>query len=93
MDLREGADAEGKPQGLRSKWLSAKTSDWQEVWLRVGCLGACEWLRGPLSWPITSVELSGAYHKQLDRSVLLFAVSRSPNFVTKATIQRLPSGG
>jgi hypothetical protein len=34
----------GSPGG--SKWLSAKTADWQEVWLRVGDVGACEWLRG-----------------------------------------------
>lgn len=44
MDLAErGKERTGSPGG--SKWLSAKTADWQEVWLRVGDVGACEWLR------------------------------------------------
>jgi hypothetical protein len=66
----------GSPGG--SKWLSAKTADWQEVWLRVGDVGACEWLRG---FGILTNETLSPYHIALDWPVLLVAVSRIPNFL------------
>lgn len=41
------------------KWLSAKAADWQEVWLRVGDVGACDWWHGSGILTNETLELAG----------------------------------
>lgn len=81
---REGTDRSKEGTKDRSKWLSAKTADWQECGSEWGVSGLVNGCVDPLSCPISTHTGAGAYRIRLDRPVLLLAVSRSPNFLPGA---------